>query len=148
MESREFKRVIEELTNIIIEENYIKYLREVVDFLKRYADYAEEKVNEIGNEEEREIINVEKKELTELYNLIKIYLAEYDLRLGKNNFDEKDEIHGRMYIGVVKKRIPKFRGADHKIYGPFKPGDIILISEKDFNKLRDRGLIFEREVVK
>jgi len=148
MESREFKRIVEELTNIIAEENYVSYLREVLNFLRRYADYAEEKAGDIKDDEKREIINVEKKELKELYNLIKIYLAEYDLRLGKNSLDEREEIHGNIYVGVVRKKIPKFRGTDHKIYGPFKSGDIILISEKDFNKLRDRGLIFEREMRK
>jgi hypothetical protein len=148
MESREFKRMVDELTNIISEENYVSYLQEVLNFLKRYANYSEEKAGEVKDDEKREIINVEKKELKELYNLVKIYLAEHDLRLGKNSLKEGEEIRGNLYVGVVKKKIPKFRGGDHKIYGPFKSGDIILISEKDFNKLRDRGLIFEREMEK
>lgn len=48
-------------------------------------------------------------------------------------------------IGIVKEKIPSFRGSDQLEYGPFLKGDIVLINKKDYVKLKERGLI---EVIK
>ena len=47
----------------------------------------------------------------------------------------------RDVLGIVKKGIPPFIGSDGKEYGPFALGDIILINKRDFDKLKEKGLI-------
>jgi len=149
MESREFRRIVDDILKQVIEANNIGVLRTLEKNLKEYLSYITEKIQEEENTESREILLSEKKEISELHYIIKTYLKEHDLRSGRQSIEEKEEpIHTSLYIGIVRRPIPKFRGSDNKIYGPFKVGDIILIGEKDFNKLRDRGLITEKEMRK
>jgi len=44
-------------------------------------------------------------------------------------------------LGIVRREIPPFVGSDGKEYGPFSPGDIIMINKKDFNKLKKKGMV-------
>jgi|GEM_PF-4186762 hypothetical protein len=46
-------------------------------------------------------------------------------------------------LGIVKKEVPPFRGSDGVEYGPFSPGDIVLINRRDYTRLVERGLIDE-----
>jgi len=53
---------------------------------------------------------------------------------------EREEIGGYVFA-VVLKEIPQFVGVSGKEYGPFKPGDIIKIDEKDLEILIRKGLV-------
>lgn len=46
-------------------------------------------------------------------------------------------------LGLVLMEIPKFYGADGKIYGPYKVNDIIIINKEDYTLLREKGFIRE-----
>jgi len=53
---------------------------------------------------------------------------------------EREKI-GKYVFAVVLKEIPQFVGVSGKEYGPFKPGDIIKIDEKDLEILIRKGLV-------
>mgnify|MGYP000132517219 CR=1 FL=1 len=54
---------------------------------------------------------------------------------------KEEEKIGKYVFAVVLKEIPQFVGVSGKEYGPFKPGDIIKIDEKDLEILIRKGLV-------
>jgi len=54
---------------------------------------------------------------------------------------KEEEGTGGYVFAVVLKEIPQFVGVSGKEYGPFKPGDIIKIDEKDLEILIRKGLV-------
>ena len=55
--------------------------------------------------------------------------------------EKKEKKIGKHTFAVVIKEIPQFVGVSGKEYGPFKPGDIIKIDERDLEILIRKGLV-------
>ena len=147
MTSSEFKNIIDDILTRILENNNLSYFENILNTLQKYLAINSEKIKE---KEEDEIIKYEKRTINDLYNIIKMYISNRNLKLGLNNLNNIEtnkimEITEKKYVGIVLRDIPKFRGSDKRLYGPFKRGDIILINNKDYNRLKSKKLIKEEE---
>jgi len=148
MTSSEFKNIIDDILTRILENNNLSYFENILNTLQKYLAINSEKIKE---KEEDEIIKYEKRTINDLYNIIKMYISNRNLKLGLNNLNNIEtnkimEITEKKYVGIVLRDIPKFRGSDKRLYGPFKRGDIILINNKDYNRLKSKKLIKEEEL--
>jgi len=147
MTSSEFRKIIDDILIRILESNNLSYFENILNTLHKYLAVNNEKIKE---KEKDEIIKHERKTLNNLYNIIKMYISNRNLRLGLNNLNNIEtnkvmEITEKKYVAIVLRDIPKFRGSDKRLYGPFKRGDIILINNKDYNRLKSKKLIKEEE---
>jgi len=147
MTSSEFKNIIDDILTRILENNNLSYFENILNTLQKYLAINSEKIKE---KEDDEIIKYEKRTINDLYNIIKMYISNRNLKLGLNNLNNIEtnkimEITEKKYVGIVLRDIPKFRGSDKRLYGPFKRGDIILINNKDYNRLKSKKLIKEEE---
>ncbi len=154
MTSETYNKLLRELYLKLSDEDY-KYV------LKEFERSVENTLNALEGEylverkvDRQRILAREKEILRELNKVIKIILVEDEVISDKNNTAinnlcnsrNKSRIKEMYKIGIALQEIPKFRGSDRKLYGPFKPGDIILINEKDFNKLKDKKMVDEEEI--
>ena len=144
MELREFEVFAHEaisrvkLREEINEEEVIKYLKinkELIDTEKR--------------ELHKHLLGEERKLLEDLREKIRNYNLNIKIVTGRGvNIlipkETKPIKRKKAFVGLVVKDIPyKFRGADGRLYGPYKAGDIILINMDDYKLLRDTGYIRE-----
>jgi len=144
MELREFEVFAHEAINRvklreeINEEGIIKYLK----INKELTDAEKRELHKHLLEEERKLLENLREKIRN-YNLnIRIVTGRgVNTLILKETSSMKSK---RVFVGLVVKDIPyKFRGADGRLYGPYKAGDIILINMDDYKLLRDTGYIRE-----
>ncbi|RLG62134.1 hypothetical protein DRN87_00560 [Candidatus Geothermarchaeota archaeon] len=154
MTSETYNKLLRELYLKLGDEDYIYVLKEFESSVENILNVLEGEYLVEREVDRQKILAREKEILRELNKVIKIILVEDEVVSGKNsvtinnlyNSRNKSKIKETYKIGVALQEIPKFRGSDRKLYGPFKPGDIILINEKDFNKLKDKKMVEEEEI--
>jgi hypothetical protein len=153
---RNINELIRDLKRVLTEEEEID-LSKIDEYILRLIDKNRNLYKESRDPYVREYLDSEYSVLIELLLSWRRYIV-YKFLKGEENrlkitFDSNIEkiinlvneflrVRDKENIlGIVKKEIPPFVGSDGREYGPFIPGDIILINRKDFGKLKKRGLV-------
>jgi DNA replication initiation complex subunit (GINS family) len=136
--------------------------REILEIIDKNRKLQEKE----GTEMEREALKREQGVLEEALRALEAFRAEKILRMvlegveaegllekEKNlyrslatflrSIEEHKKVEKRLIM--VSAKIPAFVGVDGLEYGPFEPGDIVLIHEEDFQTLKKEGLVKEVE---
>jgi len=119
-----------------VNSNVLHDLERIIEKNLKISNYATDELH-------KELLEKELKLLYLLRDLIMKYNNSFQVEKGesrKSTFKFKDIIR---YLGIVIEEVPKFRGIDGNLYGPYKPGDIILINEEDYKFLKDNKYVRE-----
>lgn len=146
MTQEKFKDILEMIKEKLLSRETI----EKIDVIKEKIDESTKIKEKIKDHIHKKLVTYEVDLLNKLYNLLKkynIYISsktkEIQVRyILEAEREQKLQIKHH-YVGLVINEIPKFKGADGRIYGPYKPGDIILINKEDYNLLKERGYVKE-----
>ncbi len=152
MMQEEYKKLIDIIKEKLAAGEIIEEIRKLEEILKDIT----EKKHETKEELHKKLISKEYELIKQLYESIHKYnirvssergiYSEEALKYVKLPREEKYPSH--YYVGLVMKEIPKFKGVNGKVYGPYKPGDIILINEEDYKLLKERHFIKEVSIDK
>ena len=150
--------LIDAIKRVMIGEGEDVNLQDVEDFLVNLIEINRELIGKNKDPFVNEYLRYEKEALEKLlltwrrYVIALLIKKENKVRLSSGERIEKVlkimnsylQVDGKTGIlGIVKKEIPPFRGSDGVEYGPFSPGDIVLINRRDYTRLVERGLIDE-----
>ena len=134
---------LQEIEDFLVEmlERNRKLLEDSRDpFVKEYLGYEKDALERLLLSWRRYVLSILVKRENHKVSLSTGEKIERILKIMNSYF----QIDGKIGIlGIVRKEIPPFRGSDGIEYGPFSPGDIILINKKDYTHLVERGLIDE-----
>jgi len=133
-----FSRFVEELRERMLRGEPVdtSIIDELVRENRRLYRQAVDEVHRALLDEEHRLL-LELKRSLEAYNASLAPAAE-----GRERQPRRSEA-AETTLAVVVREVPKFYGADGRLYGPYKPGDIILINKADHRLLRDRGYVRE-----
>ncbi len=152
------EELIDAIKRVMIGEGEDVNLQDVEDFLVNMIEKNRQLMEGSRDPFIREYLRYEKEALEKLllswrrYVVFLLVKKENKIRLSSGERIERIlkvmnsylQVDGKTGIlGIVKKEIPPFRGSDGVEYGPFSPGDIVLINRRDYNRLVERGLIDE-----
>ena len=142
----DYKKVIERIKESVIAGKPITETQ----MLETMIGLATKKLSNTKEELQREIIQRE----IRLLRLLLEYAQKYNIYIYSKKEGISDAIRlisaeterHRLKphpVGLVLKDVPKFKGVDGAVYGPYKPGDVILINEDDYKLLKEGKYIRE-----